>query len=106
MNIRQSKAVKSPKSGLEANLCKSCRVGADSVEELALRAAEPRETYGFRYFDKPVDYDDEDDDREEYEEKSCGATCCDNDCECDDCLRCSDTGLLDVDSYTHEAVAA
>ena len=73
---------------------------------MALRASEPKETYGFRYFDKQVDYDEEDDDREEYEEKSCGVNCCDNDCECDDCLRCADTGLLDVDTYPREAAAA
>ncbi len=67
-----------------------------------------RESYGFRYFDKPVDYDDEEDDdrEEEYEEKSCSSNCCDGDCECDDCLRCSDMSMIDSDAFRENAAAA
>ena len=87
------------------NLCKTSQ--AHSRQNwLIFQAATPSGTYGLRYFDKPVDYDEEEDEGEEYEERSCGASCCDKDCECDDCLRCSDTGLKDIDSYPENAVAA
>lgn len=89
-------------------MCKTCQASVPTkADELVFQASGPKDTYGFRFFDKPVDYEEEeDDDSEEYEEKSCGANCCDKDCECDDCLRCSDTGLRDIDSYADDAAAA
>ena len=44
--------------------------------------------YGLKHFDKPDEYE-EDEFLGEYEEKSCPGNCCDRDCECDDCERCS-----------------
>ena len=88
-----------------SNLCNSLQASSKQ-DNLIFRASTPGETYGFRYFDKPIDYDEEDEEEDEYEEKSCGAACCDRDCECDDCLRCSDTGLREIDSYAHDAAAA
>ena len=64
--------------------------------------------YGLRYFDKtPTESEDEyEDDEDEYEERSCSANCCDIDCECDDCQRCSDMGLKDAESYEISVSAA
>ncbi|MHB1908520.1 MAG: hypothetical protein ACYCQJ_06570 [Nitrososphaerales archaeon] len=49
----------------------------------------PENTYGLRYFDKPTLSEDEEDMDEEFEPVSCAIDCCDEDCERDDCLRCS-----------------
>jgi hypothetical protein len=60
--------------------------------------------YGFRYFDKPADLEEEDD-IEEYADRSCPGNCCDRDCECDDCARCSQNNLDKHESY-YDAAAA
>jgi hypothetical protein len=52
--------------------------------------------HGFQYFDKPSDPTEEEEDEEEddaFELHSCSPNCCDRDCECDDCVRCSKAGL-------------
>ena len=59
--------------------------------------------YGFKFFDRPTDYSNDDEDNDD---DSCPAGCCDRDCECDDCLRCSNNGLLEPDSYSDEPAAA
>jgi len=61
--------------------------------------------YGFKFFDRPTDYEEETDE-DEYGENSCPGGCCDHDCECDDCLRCSNNGLIEPDSYADETAAA
>ena len=58
---------------------------------------EPQNQYGFRYYDRPPDYK-EDEDYDEYEAPSCPSNCCDGDCECDDCERCSMNGITEPDS--------
>lgn len=58
--------------------------------------------YGFQYFDKPLTDQEEDleeDDDEGYEMHACPPDCCDKDCECDDCARCSEADLTESDSY-------
>jgi hypothetical protein len=62
--------------------------------------------YGFHFFDKPPNSKQEERDEDEYGENSCPDGCCDFDCECDDCLRCQDNGILDPDSFADEASAA
>jgi hypothetical protein len=49
----------------------------------------PQNPYGFKYFDRMNEYEDEEESDEDYEAKSCPGNCCDQDCECDDCERCS-----------------
>jgi len=64
--------------------------------------------YGFKYFDRPTDFIEEGEEEsrlEEYEEKSCPGNCCDHDCECDDCIRCSQNSLDKEETY-YEAAAA
>ena len=61
--------------------------------------------YGFKFFDRPADYEEEGDE-DEYGENSCSGGCCDHDCKCDDCLRCSNDGLMEPDSYADEPAAA
>ena len=61
--------------------------------------------YGFKYFDKPPDYEEEEEDFEEYGSKSCSGNCCDHDCECDDCARCSQNSQ-DKEETFYEAAAA
>ena len=69
--------------------------------------SDPQNPYGFRYFDRPTDYrDDEEGELEDYEEKSCPSNCCDVDCECDDCIRCAKSGVAREESYSDSAVAA
>jgi len=51
--------------------------------------------YGFQYFDKPDLAEEEDEGEEEtdaFDLHSCSPSCCDRDCECDDCVRCSNSG--------------
>ena len=59
--------------------------------------------YGHTYFDKPLTEDqqieEEGDDSDEYDLDSCSKNCCDEDCECSDCVRCALTGQ-DSDSYS------
>jgi len=71
--------------------------------------------YGFRFNDQPVDYDkqpseddsgEQDSDNDEYGERSCPKSCCDHDCECDDCIRCADAGLIESDSIVDNQIAA
>jgi hypothetical protein len=69
--------------------------------------------YGSRYFDKPAENveDDNDDGIEEEDEfdlVSCAKDCCDNDCECDDCTRCAGKGIRidDEEKYWTSPVAA
>jgi hypothetical protein len=63
--------------------------------------------YGFNFL-PPFGYNQEEEDEDEYGENSCPNGCCDHDCECDDCLRCSNNGLVEPDSYAddHDAAAA
>jgi len=52
--------------------------------------------YGFQHFDKPsnpTEEEDEEEDVDVFELHSCPTNCCDKDCECDDCLRCSNSGF-------------
>jgi hypothetical protein len=64
--------------------------------------------YGFNFFDRPFNYGQEEEDEDEYGENSCPTGCCDHDCECDDCVRCSNNSLLEPDSYAdgNDAAAA
>lgn len=63
--------------------------------------------YEFKIPDRQPDYiQAEDDDEDEYGENSCPSGCCDHDCECDDCLRCSNNGVIDTDSYVDDFAAA
>ena len=69
--------------------------------------------YGFQYFDKPSDLAEEDDEEGEEEDAgafdlhSCSPNCCDRDCDCDDCARCSNPGLggEEVESVVLRGVA-
>lgn len=50
----------------------------------------------------PQHLDDEDEDAElldndGYELEACESSCCDKDCECDDCTRCADNSLNPYD---------
>ena len=65
---------------------------------------EPQNLYGFKYFDKLNDYNEEDDEEED-ESASCPTNCCDHDCECDDCERCSMNGTTEPESL-YEAAAS
>jgi hypothetical protein len=76
----------------------------NEISRMSFEASQSKDNYGFRFFDKPVDYRDDDADREEYDGKSCSPSCCDLDCECDDCTRCSEA--FEPDSYFSEAAAA
>ena len=70
------------------------------------------QSYSFRYFDKPNegeehDSDSEDDEDGEFDLDSCAKDCCDHDCECDDCLRCSAKEVrTDEDDYLDLPAAA
>jgi len=73
-----------------------------------MRAGEADKKYGFRYFDKPPRPDEDEEELEEADEfdlHSCSKNCCDNDCECDDCVRCSTMGVESPEDSNH-AVAA
>ncbi len=64
--------------------------------------------YGFKYFDRPGDYREEDEEEAELDDfvdKSCPGNCCDHDCECDDCARCSRNSLDKEESYFDAAAA-
>jgi hypothetical protein len=63
------------------------------------------EKFGFQYFDRPLE-PDEDEEDDEFELRSCAADCCDDDCECDDCTRCSELGLEDPESRDDVYAAA
>jgi hypothetical protein len=67
-----------------------------------------RSPYGFNFFDRPTDFLEEEEDEDEYGENSCPSGCCDHDCECDDCLRCSHgESPVEPDSHSDEfSVAA
>lgn len=71
--------------------------------------SEEESRYGLRYLDKTATGSEEEsvenEADEEYDEKSCASNCCDMDCECDDCLRCSDTDLKGADIYEVAAAA-
>jgi hypothetical protein len=80
---------------------------------ISINMADEENRYGFQYFDKPVrgpigqDEDDDEQD-EEFDVKSCAGDCCDEDCECDDCLRCSANSLRrdEEPDYSHYPAAA
>jgi len=69
------------------------------LKSLAKRGSEKNSKYESNYFDKPSDHSDEndetgeDDDVDAFDVRSCSPACCDTDCECDDCVRCSNSGL-------------
>jgi hypothetical protein len=71
----------------------------------ALDMSSIQNPYGFNFFDRPIDYAEEEDE-DEYGESSCPSGCCDHDCECDDCIRCADNGLVEPDSYADDFTAA
>jgi hypothetical protein len=64
----------------------------------------PSIKYGFTNIDKNVDYSEEESELEGFE-KSCPGNCCDHDCECDDCARCSRNGQDKEDAYSDAAAA-
>ena len=54
--------------------------------------------YGSQHFDKPSNPTEEEEEGEDvdmFELHSCSTNCCDKDCECDDCLRCSNSGFVE-----------
>ncbi|MHB8567219.1 MAG: hypothetical protein ACYC7D_12625 [Nitrososphaerales archaeon] len=67
-------------------------------------ATDIHEKYGLHYFDKPSEEEEEVED-DELGVNSCSADCCDRDCECDDCLRCTDAGTVGEDSMVFHAAA-
>ena len=73
---------------------------------LTFTANDSHNPYGFQYFDKSLDINEEEEEEEEFDMKSCASNCCDDDCECDDCARCSKTGLLGPESFISNASAA
>ncbi len=80
---------------------------------IPINKADEENKYGFHYFDKPardIGGQDEDDDEEddEFDVKSCAGDCCDEDCECDDCLRCSANSVQreDEEDYSQYPAAA
>ena len=75
-------------------------------EFVLLEMSLEKSPYGFHFFDKPPNSKEEERDEDEYGENSCPDGCCDLDCECDDCLKCQDNGVLEPDSYEDEASAA
>ena len=66
----------------------------------SLKQSSENEKHGLHYFDRPPELSEQDEEEEEAGEEdpdsfdmhSCSSTCCDRDCECDDCLRCSNVG--------------
>ena len=69
--------------------------------------------YGFHYFDKPNQGTEETEDEEdeghedEFDLQSCAGDCCDLDCECDDCMRCSNNGVKsEYEEYAQYPAAA
>jgi hypothetical protein len=73
--------------------------------------AENQGKYGLHYFDKPgqgLDEQEEEDDLQgdEFDLQACERDCCDIDCECDDCQRCSTNGLRTDDDPTYYGAAA
>jgi len=71
-----------------------------------LRVSTTDNPYGLRIFDRPMEYLEEEQEEDEYGENSCPNGCCDNDCECDDCLRCSNNGLVEPEISPVEYSAA
>lgn len=67
--------------------------------------SDPHNPYGFKYFDKPADHVDEEEELEDFMEKSCPGNCCDHDCECDDCARCSQNSQDKEERYFDAAAA-
>jgi hypothetical protein len=69
--------------------------------------SEQRNPYGLKYFDRPGSYkeDEEETGHEDFVDKSCPGNCCDSDCECDDCARCSQNSLDKEESYLDAAAA-
>jgi hypothetical protein len=80
----------------------------DGVAAKSLEISSTHSPYGFNFLDRPFDYahEDEEDEEDEYGENSCPSGCCDHDCECDDCLRCSNNGLMEPDGYSDDIAAA
>lgn len=77
-----------------------------------LRASSPStdEKYGFHYFDKSSGGRDEKEEEDagelgEFGVNSCSPDCCDRDCECDDCLRCSESAFADEESLIFQGAA-
>jgi hypothetical protein len=77
---------------------------SEEISRMYFEASQSRENYGFRFFDKPTDYGEDEEEREGFDEKSCSPSCCDPDCECDDCMRCSEA--VEPDSFYGQAAAA
>gem|GEM_PF-2906941 len=89
---------------------------------LAIESRNPSSIFGQDYargfgipeqrFGRPINEEedefegDDDDDDERYPGgSSCSADCCDRDCECDDCLRCSEAGGAEEDTLIFRAAA-
>ena len=71
--------------------------------------------FGHHYYDKPnkgIYGQDDDDDQEDdgadgaFDMQACENDCCDLDCECDDCLRCSANGMQTDDGSEFYGAAA
>jgi hypothetical protein len=78
---------------------------------IPINRADEENKYGFHYFDKPsrdLTGEDDDDEDDEFDVKSCAGDCCDEDCECDDCLRCSANSVRgdEEDDYSQYPAAA
>jgi hypothetical protein len=71
----------------------------------SLEMSSTQNPYGFKFFDRPP-LDVVEDDEDEYGESSCPTGCCDHDCECDDCIRCTANGLVEPDSYADREYSA
>ena len=85
------------------------KVGTPRLRRV-LEGSVAQEKYGFHYFDRPEEDGEEEDDGDlggdGFEARSCPANCCDKDCECDDCLRCSEAAFSDEeDSLVFHAAA-
>ena len=62
--------------------------------------------YGLQFFDPDPDEGDIQEEDDEYEAQACPRNCCDTDCECDDCLRCSLEAMKDEEELVVGASAA
>jgi hypothetical protein len=57
-------------------------------------------------FSPAEDDDEEESFNDDYEQEACEPSCCDLDCECDDCLRCANNSLQPYDDLAGAASAA
>jgi len=80
-------------------------------KSLVRENSENNEKYGLHYFDKnsegkdEYDAEEEEDDPDAFDLPSCPPSCCDTDCECDDCVRCSNSVAVDGETIASRGVA-